>query len=195
MSKINANMKINALCVTLAFFSIHQVVSAQVYKCKDASGNVAFQGTPCPAETKLPPRVLPTVGQKAELSQQQKNSDAEGTNWDASKPRPVVNIRPTAPQYAPPVERKTQTASQTLQAKNAAFQQAQLLKQSNAALEEAKAVNKANECNQARQQLGVNKESRPIFHYDNNGDKQYVADADRQAHLEAAQQRVANACN
>lgn len=188
-------MKTNTLCVALILISIHHLVSAQVYKCKSADGSVAFQGTPCPSETRLPPRVLPTVGQKAELTPQQKNNGVGGTNWDASKPRPVVEIRPAAPHYSPPVERQSATVSQKLPTRAADLQQAQMLKQSNAALEQANSLNKAYECNQARQQLGVNKESRPIYHYDNNGDKQYVADADRTARLEAAQQRVANACN
>ncbi|MET3105598.1 hypothetical protein AAKU67_003153 [Oxalobacteraceae bacterium GrIS 2.11] len=188
-------MKTNTLCVTLILFSLPHFASAQVYKCKSTDGAVMFQGTPCPSETRLPPRVLPTVGQKAELTPQQKNNGVGGTNWDASKPRPVVEIRPAAPQYSPPPERQAATANQKLPAREADFRQAQLVKQSNAALEQANSANKANECNQARQQLGVNKESRPIYHYDNNGDKQYVADADRQARLEAAQQRVANACN
>lgn len=188
-------MKINPLCLTLILFGIHQFATAQVFKCKGVDGVVVFQGAPCPSETKLPPRVLPTVGQKAELTSQQKNNGIEGTNWDTTKPKTVVNVPPTAPQYSSLPETQQPPVARTIQTRSADPRATKSMGLSNAEVEQARAFNKANECNQARQQLAVNKESRPIYHYDNNGDKQYVADADRQAHLEAAQQRVNNACN
>jgi hypothetical protein len=50
-------------------------------------------------------------------------------------------------------------------------------------------------CNHARQQLGVAKTERPIFSYDNKGQRQYVQDDARKATVVAAEKRVAEDCN
>ena len=49
-------------------------------------------------------------------------------------------------------------------------------------------------CNYARQQLGVAKAERPIYSYDNKGERQYVSDENRKATVAAAEKRVAEDC-
>jgi hypothetical protein len=42
--------------------------------------------------------------------------------------------------------------------------------------------------------LGVLKEPIPVFRRDNNGERQFINDENRQAEITAAEQRVAEAC-
>gem|GEM_PF-6626019 len=59
-------------------------------------------------------------------------------------------------------------------------------------MQQVQARNQMINCN--RQQLGVTKESRPIYGYDNKGNRQYVDDDTRAATTSSAEQRVANEC-
>ncbi|MEC5398656.1 DUF4124 domain-containing protein [Uliginosibacterium sp. H1] len=56
------------------------------------------------------------------------------------------------------------------------------------------AYNRSVRCNNARQQLGVAKSERPIFSYNNAGERQYVDDKNRAATIAAAERRVAEDC-
>jgi hypothetical protein len=60
---------------------------------------------------------------------------------------------------------------------------------------EINAHNRFAHCERARSNLGALKMQRPVFRYDNNGDRQYVEDANRQAEIEAAQGQVAANCD
>ena len=60
---------------------------------------------------------------------------------------------------------------------------------------QVEAHNKSVRCNEARRNLGVLKEQRPVFHYDKNGEKIYHDDSSRPTELAAAQQKVAEYCD
>jgi hypothetical protein len=59
---------------------------------------------------------------------------------------------------------------------------------------QAEAVNRSNRCNSARHELGVMQEQRPVYHYDNDGNRVYVADQDRPAAIAAARDSIDANC-
>jgi hypothetical protein len=63
-----------------------------------------------------------------------------------------------------------------------------------AARAQVQAVNRSNRCNHARQELGVMQEQRPVYHYDNNGNKVFVADQERPAAIATARETIAADC-
>lgn len=62
------------------------------------------------------------------------------------------------------------------------------------ARQQAEAYNRSSRCNTARRNLGTLKTARPVFQYDNKGDKQYLEDSRRQSEMAAAQRDVAENC-
>lgn len=60
--------------------------------------------------------------------------------------------------------------------------------------DQIEAQNRASRCNVARQNLGRLKEQRPVFRYDNKGERQYLDDAARQSGITAAERSVAENC-
>ncbi|MDP3857484.1 MAG: DUF4124 domain-containing protein [Stagnimonas sp.] len=56
------------------------------------------------------------------------------------------------------------------------------------------AHNKAVDCDQARHNLGVLSEQRPVYRYDDKGERQYIDDADREREVVVARQRVSQSC-
>jgi hypothetical protein len=60
---------------------------------------------------------------------------------------------------------------------------------------EVKTYNRAQFCNSAKHELGVLKESRPVYRYDGKGERQYINDENRQAEIAVAEQRVAQQCD
>ncbi len=106
-----------------------------------------------------------------------------------------VNIKVTPPSSdplppsAPPARQRspyagsTGTGTQTADAQGA--QQAR---------QQAEAQNRSSRCNTARRNLGALKTARPVFQYDNKGDKQYLDDSKRQSEMAAAQRDVAENC-
>ena len=75
------------------------------------------------------------------------------------------------------------------------FQKRRAEAKKKAQAEEAAARNRQARCNNARNQLGVLKEQRPIFTRDDNGDRHYLSGDDRAAAIAAAQDRVAAECH
>jgi hypothetical protein len=59
---------------------------------------------------------------------------------------------------------------------------------------QVEAANRSNRCSSARQQLGVMQEQRAVYHYDNDGNKVYVADEDRPAAIASARETIAADC-
>jgi hypothetical protein len=57
------------------------------------------------------------------------------------------------------------------------------------------AQNRALDCERARRNLGTLKVQRPVFRYDNKGDRQYIDDSARQAEISTAERMVAQYCN
>lgn len=68
-------------------------------------------------------------------------------------------------------------------------------KQMQAEADRAAAFNKSQQCNYDRQQLGVLKSGRRVYSTDNNGDRNYVGDDQRDSKIAEQQQRVYDSCN
>ena len=141
---------------------------AQVYKCKQANGSTSFQEQPCPEGAKSSTMTLPTAPSE-----------------------PVGNQ--SAPQRGSPAKAAA-TQKDINEGKFRDAQRARADREINEANERVRAENQAQRCNTARNQLGLLKEPRPVFRRDNNGDRQYVLDDDRQAEIAAATRRVAADC-
>ena len=186
-------MNSRLLCCARILFNVHQLASAQVYKCQDSGGNTVFQGTPCAPQSAAKTRTVPTVGQKAEVVPRKNGDDVSGTNWDTA-PHPPRAVQPNPPQANYPVTNQP-PPPQTWQTKSKNIPKGPAEKQSDAYNEQVRSYNKNNECNNARQQLGVAKENHKVYSRDNNGDRHYVSDSDRPELISAAEQRVAAACN
>jgi len=193
-------MKVQTLFLGLIFVTFHGAAHAQLFKCKGASGRYSIQNSPCPQDAKLPDVKRPVVGEKDPNFAQQGKDKRPDANWQPRVPFP------TAPQPAPmqaepqPQVNASRQAAASPQAESWKVREQESRKrqadeQDLAAKEQAKARIRQQECNDARQQLSVHKEERPILSRDNKGDKHYVGDDKRPAALAAATQRVANACN
>ena len=172
-----------------AFASLAQVAQAQVYKCPRPDGSVSYQGSPCPSHGKLPPPAPAAPAPAPAPAAPHAVYDPYAPQNASTRPTIVPPPLPRAPvERAPqvtPVAAPRPADVQRTQATDALRQE----------VERIKAQDKAQRCAQARDQVGVNKEERPIYHYDKDGNKVYVADADRARSLAAAQQRVAQECN
>ncbi len=90
---------------------------------------------------------------------------------------------------------KANRGPDVLQKKQASMEQRAYDEKVKANNEQTMAYNRKAMCNAAREQLGVLKTPTRVFKRDNNGEKQYVSDDNRQAEIAAAQKRVNEACN
>jgi|GEM_PF-7064198 len=70
-----------------------------------------------------------------------------------------------------------------------------LAREAKARDEQAQASDKLARCNAARQRLGMLKEAGGIFRRDNNGERRYLDDKERQNETVAAQNRVTADCS
>jgi hypothetical protein len=57
------------------------------------------------------------------------------------------------------------------------------------------AQNRALRCSSARRSLAALQAQRPVFHYDKDGNRQYVEDSNRQSEIATVQRSVAENCN
>ena len=144
---------------------IPAVSMAQTYKCKKADGSVSFQDYQCQTSANQARVMFAPVR----------------TFEKASEPENVT-MRKSAGTRQIVVEVKQDPESQRYNEAVRAHNQ------------QADAYNKSLRCNQARQQLGVAKESYPVFTRGNDGSRQYVDDKDRAALTSRQEQRVAAAC-
>ena len=154
-----------ALAASLAvLLCIPLSLHAQAYKCRQADGSLAFQDHPCEAGT-------------------------SGSTVDLT---PVQGYSP-GPDQAPAGERRSSRSGggQSAAEPNEIDKQNAATKGYNAQVD---AHNKQVECDNARDELGALKSERPVFHYDNSGNRIYVEDKDRPARIAAAEQRVASSC-
>lgn len=190
-------MNARTLYLLLVLAGFHAIANAQLFKCKSAEGRILFQEVPCPAgATDMNPRPKAPA---ADANVMLPKADKGGGNWDPG-PRPPMPSRPypvATPRQSTPVT-PAQAAQDQRQRKQADLER-QLGEQRNAERkaeeEKAMAFNRMQRCNYARQQLGVAKTERPIYSYDNKGERQYVSDENRQATITAAERRVAAECN
>ena len=154
--------------LSLLLMSFPLVAYAQVYKCKQANGSTSFQEQPCPEGAKSSTLALPAAPGESVVNP---STPQKGTATKAGATQKDIN------------EGKLLDA-----------QRARADREINEANERVRAESQAQRCNAARSQLGILKEPRPVFRRDNNGDRQYVLDDDRQAEIAAATRRVAADC-
>ena len=157
---------------------------AQVFKCPRPDGTVSYQGAPCP-NNKLPPPAPPALAIPHAAYDPYAPENASQRPTLVPPPHAVAPIEPAAPRA-----RTTVAAPGPAEVQRAPS--VDILRKE---VERMKAQNQAGRCEEARQQVGVNKEERPIYHYDKDGNKVYTADADRARSLAAAQRRAAAECN
>ena len=158
---------IAAAVAALALTAAASPAWAQTYKCTQPDGKTAFQDQPC--------HMSGGTGGSVNIKVTPPSSDAPLPG--AQQPQQQQRQRSTSP-YA-----GTQTAdAQAGQKQRQQQQQQQDDYQRNA------------RCNNARSNLGALKAARPVYQYDNKGDKQYLDDSRRQSEMAAAQRGVAENC-
>jgi hypothetical protein len=191
MSTSSSGRFLTVITLFGAFASLPHVAQAQVYKCARADGSVSYQGTPCP-NSKLPPPAAPVP---APAPSHEPYYDPYAPANASQRPTIVAPPLPRAP-VEPPAPRVTAVATRAAAAQRTQdTQRAQDTTALKQEVDRLKAQEQANRCATARQQVGVNKEERPIYHYDKDGNRVFVDDKDRARSLATAQQRVAQECN
>ncbi|MDQ8020726.1 MAG: DUF4124 domain-containing protein [Moraxellaceae bacterium] len=162
-------MKALMICCIVVVPCMSLPAHAQAYKCKQANGRVSFQDQPCDDARSGSAIVLPSGGSPAPApARSSVPTGNTGKVHPAQKLSPQDQLREAQRQ-----REDRQIAEQN--AKNEAY-------------------NRSVRCNSARQQLGVAKSERPIYSYNNAGERQYVEDKDRAANVAAAERRVAEEC-
>lgn len=119
--------------------------------------------------------------------------DAEGKTHFSSRPPPGRKLEPMTlhPSTPDPVDAPA-TASWQDQLQRSGEQRLQRQQQSEKEAKEKKLADQ--DCQAARRALNMLGGDRPVFRTNAAGEKEYLEDNQRQAALEAAQQRVATAC-
>jgi len=189
---IGAALVVGILCV-----APQATRAQQVYKCAQANGTIGYQSTPCPTNEKPPahPTAAQLNAQRAAAPRDDRPYDDPYANSVSSRPHPQAPMvqappSPFAPAPAPAQTQSTSSLVADVQARNKRENQQQ------AALDahrNDKVVNAAN-CNAARRNLGVLNEQRPVYSYDNKGNRVYVEDKDRAATIAQTQQQVSSNC-
>lgn len=172
---------------------------AQVYKCTQANGSVGYQSTPCPAGTKSAPH--PTAAQlnaqDAAKPKDDKPYDDPYRNGASERPRSAepspgagtANV-PGRPQAPPQEQSQTSRLVADVQARNRRESERQAYQEAH---KNDKTVNMA-ACNSARRNLSVLNEQRPVYSYDNKGNRVYIEDKDRPNNIAEAQRSIAASC-
>jgi hypothetical protein len=178
-----------ALAVTAA--------QAQIYKCKGADGRTTYQSAPCP-NTK--PAAAAAAAPVPAPARSNEPYDDPYAPQNASKrptlvPPPVARSREDSSAQRATTTSTARSAPPTPQERAAQYERDRTTQAMQQDVARLKAQERSNECAHAQQQLGVNREERPIYHYDAAGNKVYTEDKDRAQSLANAQQRVAQACN
>ena len=199
---MKVSMNARSLCAALILASLHAIAHAQLFKCKGANGHYSFQDTPCAVQGRSQDRKQPRPGDRDESFAQKTNGNSSGANWE-----PRQQTFPEDHLSSPAQTARTHThatgsptaasSRKSLQEKEQEYQQRRVERQeqeTKAYNDKAKAFNQMQRCNYARQQLGVVEGGHPVYSVDNNGNRHYVDDENRQAKITAAEQRVADAC-
>ena len=178
------------------------VAQAQVYKCPQANGTTGYQSTPCATGAK--PSNHPTAAELNAARAAQPSTEARPFSDPyatpvAERPHPAMpslqssfKAPPAPPAPSAPVATPGSQLTADVQARNKADNQRQAAEEAHR--KDASLARQVN-CNASRHNLGVLKEQRPVFSYDNKGNKQYVEDKDRAAALAKAEADVASNCN
>lgn len=186
----------HAVLLLAALAAAPFATQAQVYKCAQANGTTSYQSTPCPASGK--PSAHPTATQlnaQRTVSKDDKPYDDPYANSVESRPHPQapsfqVPASPNDAAPAPAPAQKTSNLVAEVQARNRRENEQQAVQDAH---RNDKRVDMAN-CNSARRNLGVLSEQRPVFSYDNKGNRVYVEDKDRASRIAEAQRAVAASC-
>ena len=169
---------------------------AQVYKCTQANGSVGYQSTPCPAGTR--PAAHPTAAQlnaqEAAKPKDDKPYDDPYKNSMSERPHSAAPS-PDAGTANAPVRPQGQGSTSSLVADVQARNRRESQQQADAeAHKNDMTPARAQACGAARHSLGVLSEQRPVYSYDNKGNRVFIEDKDRAAALARAQQQVAENC-
>jgi hypothetical protein len=172
------------------------MVHAQVYKCVQANGTTGYQSTPCAASDK--PAAHPSVAQlnaqrAATAAKDDKPYDDPYVGDLGSRPHPQVPVT-RAPASRDVVDlppgRSTSGLVADVQARNRRENEQQAYMDAH---KNDKHVDMT-VCNAARHNLGVLGEQRPVYSYDNKGNRNYVEDKDRSAKIAETQRLIAANC-
>ena len=192
-------MNTRPLCLLAILLSWQAVTHARVFNCKSSDGHLVFQGTPCDGDTRAAGQKTSTAASQQTMTAPQKTPDGPGGNWDrqrASTPERGPSPQSVANPVPSPLSQTPSVDAERLSRRNKTIENArQPVLTETPAYKDMEAFNKTQRCNHERQQLGVVKSGRPIFSHDNKGDRRCVEDAARQAETNAAEQKVARACN
>jgi hypothetical protein len=155
--------------------SMPSPVFAQMYKCTRTDGSVSFQDHPCAigsvgTQVTLQPVTGPYV--------EPENASTENTSTENTSRKRAIKPKVLVPGDGSQ-DYQRRLADEQIKAQN----------------EQINAHNRMVRCNHARQQLGVLKESRPVYSYDAKGERVYIEDKDRAAQVSSAERRVAEECN
>ncbi len=196
-------MKKPLLSAALVLVAMHGIAHAGLVKCKKPGGGYTFQDRACPPEPGAPAVKRPVVGDK-DPSFAQKSRP--GANWERHTPLVVENKAPMAqpaPVPRPEAPALVRAAAATGpkdpyagQPKPGGDYQSRKAEEERLAHNErVTAQNKAQECEYAREQLGVANLQRRITVREGKGAKQFVSDEDRPRIVARAEKAVAQACN
>lgn len=186
-----------AVLVGVLAGSPFEAQAQQVYKCPQSNGTIGYQATPCATSEKPPshPTAAQLNAQRAAAPRDDKPYDDPYATSVSSRPHPQAPIvqappSPFAPAPAPAQTQSTSSLVADVQARNRRdiSQQAALDAHRN-----DKVVNSA-ACNTARGNLGVLNEQRPVYSYDNKGNRVYVEDKNRAATIAQTQQQISANC-
>ncbi len=187
-------MNSRLLCLAMLCVGVHGLAHAQLNKCKGPNGNIVIQDKPCGPDPKADERKMPKIGDKDPHYLDRKTYDGPAPYSEPRPPTPPASNWPPT-QAAAPSSNKSQSAEPlTWQQQEAASKQRRAEQEQRANSEQAKSGNRMRDCNEARQQLGVVKTPRPVFSYDNNGNRVYMEDKNRDGEIAAAQRRVNASC-
>ena len=193
MFKQSPSWMATAVVLSGVLASLPLVAEAQVFKCSQPDGSTTFQQSPCPGNIKAP--AAPPADAKPASSRAEPYFDPYAPvnvrQRAAEVSLPATHPNPVAPPVAQAERRRPEEPEASPRAPAAPSAEQQQVTQEN---ERVKAYNKSVMCNNARQQLGVLKVQRPVYRVDNNGERHYVDDKDRQKETDAAQQRVYAEC-
>ena len=200
MFKASPAWRVGAAMLIGALAAAPLAARAQVYKCPQANGTIGYQATPCPTNAK--PAGHPTAAQlnaekaASPTSRDDKPYDDPYASSVGSRPHPQAPIiqAPPSPNGASPAPASAQQNSSSLvadvQARNRRENQQQAYQEAH---KNDKVVNMA-ACNSARHNLGILQEQRPVFSYDNKGNRVFVEDKDRANTIAETQRAIAANC-
>ncbi|NHZ83213.1 hypothetical protein F2P44_28645 [Massilia sp. CCM 8695] len=200
------SMNTRPLYLALILAGLSATAHAGLNKCKGANGHYTFQNAPCDLPNARPHK-MPTLAERNAQSrlerkqEQQKEKyadDRPGANWDpARKPgAPLPPLTQAAPPSAPVVAAKSAPVPKAAPGAPAKSENQQKLAAEKIDAENAKirASNKAIECTNARQQLTLVRRDGRVVQIDKKGERQYLADENRNAAIADAERSVARAC-